>query len=247
MFFFFFFRELSIGLLTPSVVCFFIRKNVDYQDPNHVQQMREARCMETMAPFWYAGSEEYDKLCQNFQEAIRTVGRKHQSLDDDKWNKNVDGKMAQIILLDQLSRNCFRGMDEAFAYDDLALNVAREISTELMSSSESKKNIEEIELSSLQGEVYPPYLHFTLSPLMHSEKIEDHELALDFVEFSLNHVPTDLQKHFENAKEFELDHKRVIEKFGRYPHRNKMKGRESTKEELEWLASDDVPRWAKSQ
>jgi uncharacterized protein (DUF924 family) len=200
-----------------------------------------------MTPFWYAGSKEYDALCQNFQEAIRAIGERKFHGEDENWNANLDGKMAQILLCDQLSRNAFRGQDKAFVYDPVALGLARELSQELVDSSAEIEPSKEIILSSIPGEMYPPYLQFIVSPLMHSEELSDHELAVNVLDVSLEKVPPHLREHFENTKKFEMDHKKVVDRFGRYPHRNKMMGRDSTKEELEWLASDDVPGWAKSQ
>ena len=198
-----------------------------------------------MTPFWYAGDKEYDAMCQSFQEAIRAVGK--QQVDSKEWNSNLDGKIAQMLLCDQISRNCFRRQDEAFAYDPVARNIARELGQELGQTCKDIKPSEPLKIPSLEGEMYPPYLQFTVMPLMHSEEPKDHDLALNIVDLSLEKVPPHLKGNFEQLKNFELQHKEVIDRFGRYPHRNQKMGRESTKEESEWLASDDVPMWAKSQ
>uniref|UniRef100_A0A7S1VMR4 Uncharacterized protein n=1 Tax=Grammatophora oceanica TaxID=210454 RepID=A0A7S1VMR4_9STRA len=128
------------------------------------------------------------------------------------------------------------------------MEISRELSSALMSTSAKECAADTIiRLSTLDGEVYPPYLQFIISPLMHSELVEDHELATKVADFSLAVAPDSLKECFGRTKSMELEHKKVIDMFGRYPHRNDKLGRESTPEEIEWLASDDLPAWAKSQ
>ena len=179
---------------------------------------------------------EYDKLCQPFCPVIRDVGNK--KLPDEYWNTCVEGKVSQLILCDQLSRNVFRGTDEAFAYDDCALDIARNL---------ANCNILGCEESSLEGEFYPPFATFVATALMHSECLDDHKLSLEVLDWASKECPQ-LKEWWETSRQYELDHKKVIEEFGRYPHRNKKKGRKSTEKELAWLANEDeLPQWAKSQ
>jgi len=89
-----------------------------------------------MQTFWFGGCPEYDELCKSFCPVIRAVGDKE--LPDKFWNTSVDGKMSQLILCDQLSRNCFRGADEAFAYDECSLEIARNLAKcKILSKEES--------------------------------------------------------------------------------------------------------------
>lgn len=218
---------------------------MDYEDPSHTEIMKSGSEMQAMFPYWYGGAKEYDLLCQDFRDAIRSSG-KGELDDQEEWQSTVDGKMAQIILCDQLSRNAFRGQEEAFAFDEKGLDVARELSNGLVAL-EPKKD-QDIVLPNLTGLVYLPYLQFVISPLMHSELLPDHELAMEVAEFSIEAAPEHLREQFEGTKAFELEHKVVVERFGRYPHRNANLGRESTSEELEWLSNtDELPGWAKSQ
>jgi uncharacterized protein (DUF924 family) len=199
-----------------------------------------------MFPYWYGSCLEYDTLCQNFQETVRTVGSGAMD-DQDEWNQTVDGKMAQIVLFDQLARNAFRGKDEAFAYDAKALGIARDMCKGLIQSKEQQQQ-QQFTIPGLSGIVYIPYLQFINSPLMHSESLEDHELCVEVLDYTIDVVPDDFKDYFRNTKIHEIDHKVVIEKFGRYPHRNNKLGRDSTPEELEWLSNEDeLPAWAKSQ
>jgi len=82
---------------------------------------------------------------------------------------------------------------------------------------------------------------------MHSECLEDHETCLQVLDWASENSPQ-LQEWWDNSRGYELEHKQVIDEFGRYPYRNKKKGRESTEKELAWLAKEDeLPVWAKSQ
>ena len=207
--------------------------------------MKSGEKMEEMFPFWYGGGEPYDELCEEFQDVIRAVGQGDLGNNEAEWQKSVDGKMAQLLLCDQLSRNAFRGKEEAFAYDDTAVDIAKELSKGLM---EVKSEKSELAIPNLSGDCYLPYLQFIISPLMHSETPEDHELAMEVADYSVELAPSHLKEAFQRTRALEIEHKEVIDTFGRYPHRNNKRGRASTPEELQWLANEDeLPGWAKSQ
>ena len=124
------------------------------------------------------------------------------------WRSDARGRLAEIIVLDQFSRNMFRGSPLAFASDALALVLAQEaISTGADS-----------DLSSIER-------NFLYMPFMHSESLEIHAVALKL--FEANGLQGNL--------DYEIKHKEIIERFGRYPHRNEIFGRESTAEEIEFL------------
>jgi len=124
------------------------------------------------------------------------------------WRKTAEGRLAEIIVLDQFSRNMFRDSPAAFAQDNLALVLAQEAIFAGFDKSLSEKQCS-----------------FLYMPFMHSESLAIHELAVEL--FS--------KPGLEGNLDFEMKHKVIIEKFGRYPHRNKILGRESTAEEFEFL------------
>ena len=134
----------------------------------------------------------------------------------------VDG-----VLFDQLARNCFRGTDRAFAYDPLALDLSLRMCSDLH----------------LLDTAPVGMLHFLSSPLMHSEDVDDHDVALEVCSKLERRAP-ELAR---SSRPHLVAHRDVIVRFGRYPHRNRAMGRENTPEEEAWLASDQVPGWAKSQ
>ena len=124
------------------------------------------------------------------------------------WRREPIGRLAEIIVLDQFSRNMYRGTEAAFASDALALALAQEA---VASGAGQALTTEE------RVFLYMPY--------MHSESKSIHEVAVQLFE----------KNGIGNNHEYELRHKAIIDRFGRYPHRNAILGRESTNEELEFL------------
>jgi len=124
------------------------------------------------------------------------------------WRKSAEGRLAEIIILDQFSRNMFRGMPLSFAYDPMSLALAQEAIA--LGADQSLS----------QGE-----RNFIYMPFMHSESLQIHEVAVEL--FRRNGQQGNL--------DYEFKHKEVVEKFGRYPHRNDILGRESTPEEIAFL------------
>jgi len=124
------------------------------------------------------------------------------------WRSSAEGRLAEVLVLDQFSRNLHRGTPRAFAQDGMALVLAQE----------AVAGGADLALPALQRSfVYMPY--------MHSESRAVHEQALVLF--------TALGD--ENKLQFELRHKAIVDRFGRYPHRNAVLGRESTAQEIEFL------------
>lgn len=122
------------------------------------------------------------------------------------WRKSPLGRLAEVIVLDQFSRNMFRNTEQSFRYDPLALALAQEA----VSIGDDQK-------LSLK------HRHFLYMPYMHSESPLIHQEALRL--FSQPGLDP----------EFEIKHKNIIDQFGRYPHRNAILNRASTTEEIEFL------------
>jgi uncharacterized protein (DUF924 family) len=125
------------------------------------------------------------------------------------WRNSARGRLAELIVLDQFSRNVFRGRAESFEADATALALAREAVR-----AGADRELAVIE----RAFVYMPY--------MHSESLDDHREALRLFD----------QPGLESSLDFERLHHAIILRFGRYPHRNAILGRSSTPEELEFLS-----------
>ncbi|NCN11138.1 MAG: DUF924 domain-containing protein [Leptospira sp.] len=125
-----------------------------------------------------------------------------------EWRVSPRGRLAEIIILDQFSRNIFRGKPKSFAQDPLALSLSQHAYG--ISDSKELKADEKI---------------FLYMPYMHSESKKIHLISEQiFKELGI-----------EQNYKFALDHKSIIDRFGRYPHRNEILGRESSKEEIDFL------------
>lgn len=124
------------------------------------------------------------------------------------WRDTALGSLAEIIVLDQFSRNIYRDQPESFLYDPLALALAQ--------SSINKgfdKDLPQTERS------------FMYLPFMHSESVRIHEEAIKLYEALGNKANL----------AFEIKHKEIIDRFGRYPHRNTILGRVSSDDEIAFL------------
>ena len=125
------------------------------------------------------------------------------------WRLTPQGRLAEIVVLDQFSRNIYRDSREAFAQDPQALALAQELV-----ASDQDQNL----CAEQRSFAYMPY--------MHSESLLVHEEAVRLF----------AQPGMEASLAFEMRHKAIIERFGRYPHRNAALGRTSTAAEQAFLA-----------
>ncbi len=128
------------------------------------------------------------------------------------WESSPEGCLALVIVLDQLSRNMFRDTPQAFAADSQALQMA--------------ERAIELGFDALLNETQRRFLYM---PFMHSENPQTHEKAVELFTALGN----------EMTLEYEYKHKAIIDRFGRYPHRNEILRRISTPEEIEFLSGPD--------
>ena len=154
---------------------------------------------------WWVKDTEFDQqIRERFLEYHKAViaGETY------GWREQPQGWLAEIIVLDQFSRNIYRDTPQVFAQDPQALTIAQEAissgATEVLSDQEKV---------------------FVYMPFMHSESKLMHEIAVGLF--------TDLG--IESNLDYELKHKAIIDRFGRYPHRNNILGRQSTPDEIEFL------------
>ena len=124
------------------------------------------------------------------------------------WRVTPQGRLAEIILIDQFSRNIFRDKPESFSADPVALVLAQEA---IGAGADQRLDVQE--------------RAFLYMPFMHSESQAIHEQAVVLFD----------QPGLEYNLEFEYKHKAIVDRFGRYPHRNEILGRKSTEEEIAFL------------
>lgn len=154
---------------------------------------------------WWAKDAELDaRITQRFKALLSQAAQGELF----EWRATPRGRLAEILVLDQFSRNIHRDTPEAFAQDNVALMLAQEA------------------IASGEAETLTPIeRNFLYMPYMHSESPKIHQHAERL--FRANGL--------EDNYNFEVKHKAIIDRFGRYPHRNAILGRDSTAEEIEFL------------
>ena len=172
--------------------------------------------------FWRdAGGERWWKSDPAFdQEIIRRFQSLHQDAAEGRlahWHTDSYAALALIIILDQFSRNIYRGEPRAFACDPQAREAA------------SQSILKGFDLE--HGEEDRIWFYV---PFEHSENLADQALSVKY--FTERTTSRTFHK-------FITDHAQVIERFGRFPHRNAILGRTSTPEEQKYLASDQSTGW----
>lgn len=154
---------------------------------------------------WFKNDEAFDA---QIKERFLNVLEKAKKAELFTWRSSAAGRLAEIIVLDQFSRNVYRDNPKAFEADSMALVLAQE-------------------MVALKWDAQLPIQQraFCYMPYMHSESLSIHQEAVQLFD-----IPG-----LENNLKFEIAHQEIIEKFGRYPHRNQILGRTSTPEELTFL------------
>lgn len=154
---------------------------------------------------WFASDPAFDAL---LRERFGALLQQAAAGELYEWRASVDGRLAEILVLDQFSRNIHRDTPLAFAQDAMALALAQEAVA-----------------GGALGSLDPVRISFLLLPYMHSESRRIHAVAEPLYR---EHAPP-------TNHDYELRHKAIIDRFGRYPHRNAILGRESSAEELAFL------------
>ncbi len=140
----------------------------------------------------------------------------------DRWANDPKSITALIVMLDQFPRNVYRGLEKSFIYDKKALALA---------NLAVDKNY--------YKEVPAVCAYFQAMPFMHSEDIKMQDKGIKQFEWLIENTEGDVKKMMEMALDFAQKHRVIIEKYGRFPHRNAALYRESTAEEVEFLKGPD--------
>ncbi|MCV6606093.1 MAG: DUF924 domain-containing protein [Porticoccaceae bacterium] len=167
------------------------------------------------SPLWWGKNPDTDRqIKKEFEGDLQALA----DGELQQWLATPQGRLAAIIVLDQFSRNMYRDSGQSFAQDNLALTLC----LEGMDSGADKK------LSNIQRV-------FFYMPLEHAESMEMQNLSVATFEQLRDQTPPENKKLFSGFVGFAEKHRIIIERFGRYPHRNKLLGRESTVKEVEFL------------
>jgi uncharacterized protein (DUF924 family) len=162
---------------------------------------------------WFRQSDDFDaEIRDRFGELVDRAAAG--ALDG--WAQTARGALALIILLDQFSRNLNRGSGASFASDPKALALAKQAIA-----------------AGHDRAVTPIQMHFFYLPFEHAEDLADQEQGVALMEAMPDHEGK------ANAVEYAVRHRDVIARFGRFPHRNAVLGRETTDEEAAFLADNE--------
>ena len=180
-----------------------------------VSELNDEKSIKAILDFWFKeiSPESWFKKDPLFDAMLtQQFGRNiEQALVGqlDKWAQNKDGRLALILLLDQMTRNIFRNTPKAFSGDDIACALSlRSVADGFL---ETEENMHKRQ--------------FFLMPMMHSEDLDIQKQALPLFK--------DLTS--QNTYDYAIRHHDIIERFGRFPHRNQILNRPSSNEELEFL------------
>jgi uncharacterized protein (DUF924 family) len=170
--------------------------------------------------FWF-GDRGSQLRQRRDAEIFRRFGRlldRAASGELDAWADGPRRRLNLIVLLDQFPRHMFRGSARAFAYDTQALALTL---SGMQSAADAALDVVE--------------RIFFYMPLQHAESREVQEESLAAYRRLQSEAPQELQVPFAATLRSAENHRAIIERFGRFPHRNRVLGRESTPEETRWL------------
>lgn len=164
---------------------------------------------------WFQGGEVVDEMIRaRYAPLVDTVA----AGDFDDWGQTARGRLALVLVLDQFPRNLYRGQPRAFAYDEKALGLtlvglARGMDKELGFHERA----------------------FFYLPLEHSESLDIQDRSIECYAALVVAARSDERPQLREYLDYAWQHYAIIKRFGRYPHRNAILGRESTAQELEFL------------
>ncbi len=189
-----------------EILLFWFGENISYDE--------EAAIGERANQVWFAQTEEVD------QEIRKRFGPDLEAVTEDMLEEveDISEELAMIILVDQFSRNMFREESRAFARDHLGLKLAKQ----MVDKNEDMK-------------LKPFERVFVYLALEHSENQEDQKVSVAKFKKLCDEVPKKVRGTYQSFLDYAMKHKVIIDRFGRYPHRNEALGRKSTTEELEFL------------
>lgn len=164
---------------------------------------------ESSRGFWFRSTPEMDARLRDRFIGVWLAAAEEELIS---WEESPEGALALIIILDQFPLNMFRGKPLAYATEEQARNIAR---------AAIDRGLDR-DLSNEQNS-------FLYMPFMHSEDMADQALSIKLFE----------QSGLEGSIRFAQHHHDIVQRFGRFPHRNKILGRQSRGEEIAYLASSE--------
>ncbi|MEM9091595.1 MAG: DUF924 family protein [Cyanobacteria bacterium P01_F01_bin.53] len=163
---------------------------------------------------WFIKDDAFD---QQIRRQFLSDYEKAAAGENEAWKTQPESAVALLLLLDQFPRNLFRGDPRSFATDPQALSVAQHLVT-----------------TGTDKGLIAAHRFFIYVPFEHSENMEHQNQCVALMEELIQDVP-DLEEGLKGGLDYAIRHREVVERFGRFPHRNEILGRASTAEEVEFL------------
>ena len=179
----------------------------------------QALALQRRVSLWFESnpqtrSQQDATIRSQFQRLVERAGRGELA----SWADSPRRRLSLIILLDQFPRQIYRGTSKAFEYDDQALSLTL---SGMQSAADGALNIVE--------------RLFFYMPLQHAESTEVQDESVGAYKRLVDESPVEMKSTFESSLQSAEEHRAMIRHFGRFPHRNRILGRENTPEEDEWL------------
>ena len=163
---------------------------------------------------WFVKDAQFDEqIREQFSQDVDHAALGHY----DHWRASAQSAVALLLLFDQFPRNLYRAQPRSFATDDKALSLASEL----------------VESGVHKG-LMPAQRFFVYVPFEHSENMADQDRCVALMRELNNEFP-ELDSGLKGGLDYAIRHRDVIARFGRFPHRNEILGRQSTPEELAFL------------
>ncbi|MGI9304852.1 MAG: DUF924 family protein [Gammaproteobacteria bacterium] len=178
-------------------------------------ELRDGSTVEDRSKLWFGSDVETDELIKKEFGSLHASAVKGEL---DGWRETPGGRLALIILFDQFSRNIFRGTAEAFACDPAALQLC----------------LEGLETGA-DKQLAPVERDFFYLPLEHSETLAHQDSCVQRYTELMESLPAGQCERVKESLGYAVQHRDIIERFGRFPHRNRALNRDSTAEELAYL------------
>ncbi|GAB4186161.1 MAG: DUF924 family protein [Wenzhouxiangellaceae bacterium] len=175
----------------------------------------DAQIAKRQAELWWSKNDDVDSEIKQRFEPL-TLAAEAGELDD--WLGEPQGRLALILLTDQFPRNMYRDTPDAFRFDPLARQLM----------------LDGLEQGADQA-LRPIHRLFYYLPLEHSENLAHQQRCVALFRELADAVSADQKPTFTGFIDFAVRHHDIIERFGRFPHRNRILGRQSTAEETEFL------------
>lgn len=177
--------------------------------------------IEERIDFWFAAGPDADAEIERcFGDAVRSAlgGRL------DLWKNSPADRLALVILLDQFTRNIYRGTRKAYSGDHRAVTLSLEAI-----DGEADRALSVLERA------------FLYMPLLHAENGDAQKRSVELFKSLVDESPGVLRTHMKRFLASARTHRDIIERFGRFPHRNGILGRECTRDEIEFLRRPAAP------